>query len=73
MSYRFIRESKGILHTIEIKGTRMKEKPVILFMCAVGILGLSYGMYRDNDVVFIGGLLFVIAGYLLIRRKLNPI
>ena len=37
----------------------------------IGIVAVSYGMLKDNNLVFIIGLLFVIGGYLLIRRKIK--
>ena len=48
-----------------------KEKALILLCCAVGISAVSYGMVKENNVAFILGLIFVIAGYLLIRKKLK--
>jgi hypothetical protein len=48
-----------------------KNKSLIILVCVIGVVGISYGMIRDNDLVFIAGLLFVIAGYLLIRRDLK--
>jgi hypothetical protein len=47
------------------------EKALIVCLSVFGILAVSYGMIRDNDTVFIIGLLLVIGGYLLIRRKLK--
>ena len=44
---------------------------LISLMCVVGVGGISYGMLNDDNVVFITGVLFAIAGYLLIRRKLK--
>jgi hypothetical protein len=44
---------------------------LIALMCVVGIGGVSYGMLNDDNVVFITGVLFAIAGYLLLRRKLK--
>ncbi|MBW1692436.1 MAG: hypothetical protein JRI71_09645 [Deltaproteobacteria bacterium] len=44
---------------------------LIALMCVVGIGGVSYGMLNDDNVVFIIGVLFAIAGYLLIRRRLK--
>lgn len=44
---------------------------LITLMCGVGVGGISYGMLNDDNVVFIIGVLFAIAGYLLIRRKLK--
>ncbi len=49
----------------------MREKAFIVCLCVFGILAVSYGMIKDNNAVFIIGLLFVIGGYLLIRRKLK--
>lgn len=49
----------------------MKERALIVCLCAFGLLAVSYGMFRENDMVFIIGVLFVIGGYLLIRKKLK--
>ena len=49
----------------------MREKAFIVCVCVFGILAVSYGMIKENNGVFILGLLFVIGGYLLIRRKLK--
>lgn len=49
----------------------MKEKTLIVSLCVSGVLAVSYGMFRENDMVFIMGVLMVIGGYLLIRRKLK--
>jgi hypothetical protein len=49
----------------------MREKAFIVCLCVFGILAVAYGMIKDNDAVFIMGLIFVIGGYLLIRRKLK--
>ncbi len=49
----------------------MKEKAFILGVCLFGILGVCYGMLKRNHLVFIAGLVFVIAGYLMIRKKLR--
>jgi LPXTG-motif cell wall-anchored protein len=38
-------------------------------ICMIGIVAVAYGMVKDNNLIFIIGLLFVIGGYLLIRRK----
>ena len=47
------------------------EKSFVAFLCVAGVFGVSYGMIRDHDLVFVMGLLFVIGGYLLIRRRLK--
>jgi LPXTG-motif cell wall-anchored protein len=49
----------------------MKEKVITVLMCFFGILAVSYGMLKDNNLIFIIGILFIIGGYLLIRRKLK--
>jgi 1,4-dihydroxy-2-naphthoate octaprenyltransferase len=48
-----------------------KEKILTTLLCGLGILALGYGMAKANNAVFIVGLLCVIAGYLLIRRRLK--
>ncbi|KPK46346.1 MAG: hypothetical protein AMK74_00495 [Nitrospira bacterium SM23_35] len=48
-----------------------KKKPPIILICIIGIVGVGYGMANDNNLIFIIGLVFVIAGYLLIRRKIK--
>jgi len=47
-----------------------KKFPTIL-VCVIGVVAAAYGMLKDNNLIFIIGLLFVIAGYLLIRRKMK--
>jgi len=49
----------------------MREKILTAIICLIGILGILYGMTNKNNVIFIIGVLFVVAGYLLIRRKLK--
>ena len=49
----------------------MKEKSLIILLCAVGLGGIFYGMVKDNDIVFVGGIICVIAGYLVIRKRLK--
>ena len=49
----------------------MKEKALILVVSLFGILGVGYGMMNKNHPVFIAGLVLVIAGYLMIRKKLK--
>ncbi len=50
---------------------RKKEKILVPILCALGIAAVGYGMARENNPVFIVGLVFVIAGYLRIRWKLR--
>jgi hypothetical protein len=49
----------------------MKEKALILGVCLLGILGVCYGLVNKDHPVFIAGLVFVVAGYLMIRKKLK--
>ena len=49
----------------------MKEKVITALVCVFGISAASYGMIEENHLIFIIGLMFVIGGYLLIRRKLK--
>ena len=53
-----------------IKRTILKKK-LITLICVVGVAAVAYGMSRDNDPVFVLGLVFIVAGYLLIRRELK--
>lgn len=53
------------------QGKKVKEKSLTLLLCVVGLVAVAYGMHRDNNAVFVVGLLFVIGGYLLIRRRLK--
>jgi hypothetical protein len=49
----------------------MREKALIVCVCACGVLAVSYGMIKENNAVFMLGIVFVVGGYLLIRRKLK--
>jgi LPXTG-motif cell wall-anchored protein len=49
----------------------LKQKALILVICAFGIVAVSYGVAKGNNAVFIIGIVFVIAGYLLIRRRIK--
>ena len=49
----------------------MREKILTAIICLIGILAILNGMINKNNVIFIIGVLFVFAGYLLIRRKLK--
>lgn len=48
-----------------------KEKSLIGLACLLGICAVGYGIAKENDPVFIIGILLVIAGYLLIRKRLK--
>ncbi len=47
------------------------EKTIAITICILGVSGVAYGMSRDHNVVFVMGLLFIVGGYLMIRRKLK--
>jgi LPXTG-motif cell wall-anchored protein len=49
----------------------LKNKALVIIICMVGIVAVSYGMVKDNDVVFIIGIMLIIGGYLLIRRRIK--
>ena len=49
----------------------LTDKTLIIFICMIGVLAVSYGMLKDNTLIFIIGLIFVSGGYLLIRRKIK--
>lgn len=49
----------------------LKKKYLIAPICMIGVVGVGYGMTNDNNLIFIIGLVFVIAGYLLVRRKIK--
>ena len=49
----------------------MKEKVLITFVCVTGLTAVFYGMVRDNNPVFVIGLMLVAGGYLMIRKKLK--
>ena len=48
-----------------------RSKLLVAFLCSIGILMVSYGMLAKNNLIFIIGLVCIIAGYLLVRRQLK--
>ena len=48
-----------------------RKRILIIALCLSGIISVGYGMIMDSDGVFVLGIICVIAGYLLIRRKLK--
>lgn len=48
-----------------------KEKILSVVLCIIGVLSVAFGMSKENDPIFIIGLLFIIGGYLIIRRRLS--
>jgi LPXTG-motif cell wall-anchored protein len=49
----------------------VNRKYLIAPICMIGIVVVAYGMVKDNSLIFIIGLVFVIGGYLLIRRRMK--
>jgi hypothetical protein len=47
------------------------EKPVIILLFIFGALFLGFGIWTEGDLFFIIGLVCIIGGYLLVRRKLK--
>ena len=54
-----------------IKGKSAVGKTLIIIVFVVGILTTLYGMMKDNNDVFLIGLVFVIVGYALVRTSLR--
>ncbi|MBW1775067.1 MAG: hypothetical protein JRJ82_19610 [Deltaproteobacteria bacterium] len=48
-----------------------RNKILIIVLCLSGIISVGYGVIMDSDGVFVLGIICVIAGYFLIRRKLK--
>lgn len=49
----------------------LTNKTPIILICMIGVGAVSYGMLTDNKLIFIIGLICILIGYLLIRRKIN--
>jgi len=49
----------------------MKERVLIIVLCIVGLTAIFFGMVKDHDGVFIIGIIMVIGGYLMIRKRLK--
>ena len=49
----------------------MTEKNIILFLLIAGAAATAYGMLRENNYVFIPGIVMIVAGYCLIRKNLK--
>ncbi|UCG65222.1 MAG: LPXTG cell wall anchor domain-containing protein [Deltaproteobacteria bacterium] len=49
----------------------LHNKILVSLICVIGIVAVSYGMLNGNDLIFIIGLVFVIGGYLLIRKRIK--
>ena len=49
----------------------MHERVITILICVFGLVAISYGIIKENDLIFILGLPFLIGGYLLIRKRLK--
>jgi uncharacterized membrane protein len=56
---------------LNIKSDILNRKTLIALICTIGILAVSYGIRKDNNVIFVIGMLFAIGGYVLIRRRIR--
>lgn len=54
-----------------VGGLEMREGVFIIGVCVIGLAGIGYGMVKESNPVFLLGLACVIAGYLMIRRRLK--
>ena len=48
-----------------------RNRIFIVALCLIGVILVGYGMILDSNGVFVLGIICVVAGYLLIRRKLK--
>ena len=46
-------------------------KCLTLTLCFLGIVMIAVGMSRENNPLFIFGIIFVVVGYIIIRRRLK--
>ena len=44
---------------------------MILFLLIAGAAATAYGMLRENNYVFIPGIVMIVTGYCLIRKNLK--
>ncbi len=56
---------------LKISSYIFKKKPLIIFICMIGVSAVACGMLKGNNLIFIIGMLFVIGGYVFIRRKIK--
>ena len=49
----------------------MSTKAFIVILCIMGLALIFMGLVWENNWIFIAGIILVIAGYLMIRRKLT--
>ncbi len=48
-----------------------KKELGIALVCVSGVCAIAYGMANNNNAAFLAGLILIIGGYLLIRKKLK--
>jgi hypothetical protein len=53
------------------KLTPFQQKIITASLFVIGISAVTYGMIKKDNPIFLVGIVFVIAGYLLIRKKLK--
>jgi len=70
-NYSQISKGQGCLVAFRITSYILKKEYLVAPVCIIAIVAVAYGMLNDNNLIFIIGLVFVIAGYLLIRRKIK--
>jgi hypothetical protein len=49
----------------------MAKKIITSSLCILGVSAVAYGMTKKNNPIFLIGIAFVIAGYLMIRKNLK--
>ncbi|MBU2497961.1 MAG: hypothetical protein KKE57_03600 [Proteobacteria bacterium] len=49
----------------------MKEKALIVLVCLVSLAAVFFGMTKKDNVVFVVGIVLLVGGYLVIRKKLK--
>lgn len=48
-----------------------RNRILILLLCLIGVISVGYGMIMDSDGIFVLGIVCVVSGYFLIRRRLK--
>lgn len=64
-------ESQKDPMVLKISSYIFKKKSLTILICMVGTSAVAYGMFKGNNLIFIIGMLSVIGGYVLIRRKIK--
>ena len=63
--------TKGEMKALKIKSYIVRNKILLILLCMIGIAAVSYGMLKDNDLIFIIGLFLIFGGYLLFRKRIK--